>query len=92
MPGRRVVVQHVGVVQQLLWAHAAGLGQPVDGGFERHVLGGAVDFGAVAGGEQRDLGLLRQAGAKTLQGGGQLIEREREPAAQIERRGLMVDS
>ena len=84
--------QHVGVVEQLLPAHAAGAREPLDGRLERELVGRAVDLGPVAGRQQRGLGLARQRRAEALQRLRQLVEREREPPAQIQRSSLVIDS
>jgi hypothetical protein len=76
--------------------HAAAFGQPAEGVVERDVLGGAVDLGAVAGGDDRgfDLGVAAagEGTAQALQRRGDLIERERKTTAQIERRGRVVQA
>ena len=93
MPRRGAVFQHVGVVEHALAADAALRRQPVDGRAHQvaglAVLGGDVQLGAVAGGQQRRLGLVVRpdALAKAVQRRRQLLRRERKPAAQVERRG-----
>ncbi|MCY1372104.1 hypothetical protein D9M69_592870 [compost metagenome] len=91
-----VVVQGVGMRAQQRRRDAAALGQPADRVVERGMLGGAVDLGAVAGGNDRGFDLRMAPGgertAQALQRGCQLIERERETTAQIERRGRVVQA
>ena len=94
---RRVVAgELVGVRAQQGGRDAAALGQPADGVLQRRVLGGAVDLGAVAGGEDgrlhRRVPLAADGAAQALQGGGDLVEGERETTAQIERRGRVVQA
>ncbi|MCY1533162.1 hypothetical protein D9M68_684750 [compost metagenome] len=92
-----VVVQGVGVRAQQGGGHAAALGQPAEGVVERDVLGGAINLGAVAGRDDRglDLRVAAVAGeraAQAVQRRGDLVERERETTAQIERRGRVVQA
>jgi hypothetical protein len=91
-----VVVQGVGMRAQQGRGHAAALRQPAEGVVERDVLGGAIDLRAVAGGDDRGLDLGVVAGGKgtaqALQRRGDLVERERETTAQIERRGRVVQA
>jgi hypothetical protein len=91
------VLADVGVGRELAAADPALLGQPVErgprdlGGLAR--VGRHVELGAVAGGHQGRLGHgALQPLAETAQRQGQLLGREREPAAQIQRRGRVVQS
>ena len=56
-------------------------------------VGRQVELGAVAGGQDRGLGRgARQLLAQAAQRGRDLVGREREPAAQIQRRGRVVEA
>jgi hypothetical protein len=92
MPGGLRPLQHVGVLGQLRAAHAAGLRQPVDGRRQQLARRGAVQFGAVAGGDQGSLGRAAQPLAQLVQRGRELVEREREPPAQVQRGGVVVEA
>ena len=85
-----VALQRVGMAAQQTGRNAAVVRQPVQRAIHVVAVADAVDFGAVAGGEQRCLGLARQRGAQSTQGGLDLIHRIGETAAQIERCGVMV--
>jgi hypothetical protein len=92
-----VVVQGVGVRAQHVAADAAAVGQPADGVVERGlVVRHPVDLGAVAGRDDRGLDLGVAAGgeglAQAVEGRGDLVDRERETTAQIERRGRVVQA
>ena len=99
MAGHGAALQGIGVGLEQRVRHAARLRQPAKGVVERGALAGAVDLGAVAGGDdgRLDLGVPATAAggegtAQTLQSRGDLVEREREPAAQIQGRGGVVDA
>jgi hypothetical protein len=91
MPGGRGAFHHVGVRAQGLARHPADARQPVDGRAHHFRLGADVELGAVAGRDDRDLADPVMAGAERLQGGGKLLRREREAAAQVQRRGRVVE-
>ena len=91
MAGRRRPFEHVGMRTQGVARHAAHAGQPVDGRLHGLSVGTHVDLGTIAGGDDGDLVDTLQPRAKTLQRLDQLLRREREPAAQIERRGRVVE-
>jgi len=76
---------------QRLARHAADAGQPFHRRVDRGGVGADVELGAVAGGNDRDLAHPVVARAERLQGGGELLRRERETAAQIQRRGRVVE-
>jgi hypothetical protein len=96
MARRLVVVQRIGMRAQQGRGDAAALGQPLDRVVERQVLGGAVDLGAVAGRDDGGLHVGMPVGAEgtpqALQRGGNLVDREREPTAQVKRRGRVVQA
>jgi len=72
--------------------YVAGLGQPAQGVVDLHVVGRAVHLGAVAGGEDRRLGVPQVRLAQAVQRRRDLVDRERETAAQIQRRGVVVQT
>ena len=92
------VFEHVGVVEHALAADAAVCRQPIDGRTHQFarlaVVGGKVQLGAVAGGQQRRFGLVVRADAlaKTVQCHRQLLRREGKPAAQVDRRGGVIQA
>ena len=76
---------------------AAAVRQPVQRVVHCGMVARAVNFGAVAGGNDGRFDTtvriaLAQRLAQTLQRGRNLVERERETAAQIERRGGVVNA
>jgi len=100
---------HIGVAQQLVVRHLAHLAQPVHGGLVQvsclacgadQATQGAVQLGAVAGGQQGHLGtvgampwqpqMLVQILMQTLQRRGELIHRERKASAQVHGGGGVV--
>ena len=85
--------EHVGVRAQRRRRHAADAGQPVDAPASTALARRRrVDLGAVAGRDDRDLARpARGATRNALQRRRQLLRRERETAAQIERRGRVVE-
>ena len=89
---RPAVLQRVGVGSQLLSVDAAAFGQPVERVLQLWLFTSAVDFCAVAGGNERGLGVVRQFVAKCVERGRDLLYGERKPATQIERRGFVIDA
>ena len=97
MAGDRAVFQRVRMRAQHLAADAAAVRQPVQRVVHCGMVARAVNFGAVAGGNDGRFDTtvriaLAQRLAQTLQRGRNLVERERETAAQIERRGGVVNA
>src|SRR6218665_107176 len=88
------VLQRVGMRAQQRSAYTAAVRQPAQCVIDGGLVGGAIDLGAVAGGQHGRLhaGVAAQRLAQTLEPGRDLVEREREAAAQIERRGAVVDA
>src|SRR3569623_3701742 len=68
------------------------MGQPVESSLDVTSLAGAVDLRAVARGEDRGLGLVRERAAQGAQSGLELVHGIGEPPAQVERRGGVVDA
>ncbi len=92
--------EHVGVAQQFVGRDAAGARQPVDGRMtelldrlaqlrRRH-----IQFGAVAGGQQRRFRLrrARQLLVQGLERRGDLVDRKRKPSTQVNSGGCVVES
>ncbi len=97
MARHEAFLERVGVRAQQRRAHAAAVGEPVERMVQRRLLAGAVDLGAVAGGEDGGFHLRMARGAaqrlaQALQRGRDLVDGERKTAAQIERRGRVVDA
>jgi hypothetical protein len=88
--GDLVVLQGVGMRSQQGGRDAAAVRQPVQRVVQVGLFAGAIDFGAVAGRQQRGLGLARQRLAQGAQSGLDLVQGVGEPAAQIERCGGVV--
>ncbi|MPN15808.1 hypothetical protein SDC9_163144 [bioreactor metagenome] len=79
-------------------ADAAGMGQPIQRVIHRGRIGGTIDLGAVAGGENGRLhrrvacGAIGQRLAQTKQRRRDLIDRERKTTAHVKRRGRVIDA
>ncbi len=88
--------QRVGVRAQHGRRDAAAVRQPAQRVVERGMVGGAVDLGAVArrddGGLDIRVAPAAEGAAQALQRGRDLVEREREAATQVERRGRVVQA
>ena len=89
MAGGFIAFEQIGVGVKFGGAHPAGLGQPAQGVVGGSLVGGAINFGAVAGRQNSRFGFLRdalgQVTAQALQGGDQFVHGERKPTAQIQR-------
>ena len=86
------VGQAVGVRAQRLHRHAARLRQPGQGVFEVGFVACAVNFGAVAGGNDGCLRRLGHGAAQALEVRLDHVQGERKPATQVQRCGGVVDS
>ena len=89
---RHAVFEGVGMGAQHCGRNATRLGQPVQRRLQFGVFTGTIDFRPVAGGDNCRFRLTGQGLAQSVQRGLDLFGGEREPAAQIERRGGVVDA
>ena len=88
-----LVVHHgVNVVVQAVGAHATRLGQPLQRLGHGDFLRCAINFGAVASGEDGGLGLRAKTLTQTVEHRPDLLNGKCEPAPQIERSGGVVES
>ena len=87
-----VVDQGVDVIVQTVGAHATRLGQPLQRLGHGDFLRGAINFGAVASGEDGGLGLRAKTLTQTVEHRPDLLNGKCEPAPQIERSGGVVES
>ena len=87
-----VVLQHVGVLAQGVGGHVARAGQPGEGAVDLRGVAGAIDLGAVAGGENGGFGLTRVELAQRVQRGRQAVHGKSKPPAQIQRGSVVVQS
>ena len=92
MPCRCAALQHVGVVAQRAATHAAHAGQPLHGRQHQIGVGTHVQFGAVASGDDGGFWRALHALPKCMQRGCQLLGRKREPRAQVQRCGGVVQA
>ena len=97
MAGDRAVFQRVRMRAQHFAADTAAVRQPVQRVVHRGMVASAVNLGAVAGGNDGGFDtpvriVLAQRLAQAVQRRRDLIERERETTAQIERRGVVIDA
>ena len=86
------VLQHIGVGTKFVGLDAAGVGQPGQCALQFRLVTGAINLGAVAGGDDRSLGRTGQGLAQTAQMRLDLVHRKREPSPHIQRSGGVVDA
>jgi hypothetical protein len=86
------VRQRVGVASEFAGGNLSEFGQPVDSAVQFGPVGRAIDLGSVASGEDCRLGATVVRCTQLLQCFAESIQAKREPAAQIERRGGVVQT
>ena len=92
MPCRLLIHQCVNVLVQAVGADAAGLSQPGHGVGHEYFVGGAVNFGAVAGRENGGFSLATNRLAKTVQHRTHVFDSKGEATPQIEWCGGVVET
>jgi hypothetical protein len=86
------IFQGVDVGPQHGGGDAAAMGQPVQRMVGLVRLARAIDLGAVAGGDDGGFRMVRKGLSQSLQRGRDLVDGKGKTAAQIQRRGCVIDA